>query len=428
MRKLLFTITSCFIVNAQAITFGILDTYDLAERYDMTYQNARETYNAARELININRAPLLPQILATGNYTHSHQVTPGNTSSNTQTYSLTLQQTIFDYSSYATYGQSKDNVKAAYSTYIGAQQDLILNLATAYFDVLQNYDELEFQKKSTESFFEFQKQTNARFKVGQDTISDVYIAKANYDNAKAALITAKNNISTSKDNLFNIINTNFDDLYKLKNNIPFDSLESNDSEYWVRQAEINNPEIKTSYYQMLSAKKNISINYGAHYPTINLAASFGTAKAEGTEWQLTWSVGLNGSINLYTGGSVTALTEQSQFNYIVARENYKFVQRTTRKNVIAAHRTIKADIEQTKALKVAVEAAKKSTDSARKAYNVGTENSTDVTKKIAQEFQTRSDYSLARHTYFLDRLRLKRLVGNLHRADIIYINNLLEKK
>ena len=63
-------------------------------------------------------------------------------------------------------------------TYQVAQQDLILNTATAYFNVLKAIDTLSYTEAQKQSIYRELDQTTQRFNVGLVAITDVQNARA----------------------------------------------------------------------------------------------------------------------------------------------------------------------------------------------------------------------------------------------------------
>ena len=114
-----------------------------AQAYDAQYAAARAAWQAGQEKAVQGRAGLLPNVSAGGNvrYNDLHSTFPGGDSRYTSNgYSLTAAQPLFRMQNWVQYAQSKDQVKIADVQFKLAEQDLILRVAQAYFDVLLAQD------------------------------------------------------------------------------------------------------------------------------------------------------------------------------------------------------------------------------------------------------------------------------------------------
>ena len=133
----------------------LISVYREAQTRDAVYASARAAYQAGLEKLPQGRSLLLPSINLNANTTYNEVDTQyrGNTSGvlasgkrkyNTNGYTLTLNQPIYHKQNFAQYQQAKSQVTQAEAQFAIAQQDVILRVSQAYFDVLQAQDNLAF--------------------------------------------------------------------------------------------------------------------------------------------------------------------------------------------------------------------------------------------------------------------------------------------
>src|SRR5699024_7065915 len=91
---------------------------------------------------------------------------------NSNGYALQLTQPLLDVQAYSSFNQSKDVVKQAELQFALAQQDLLLRVATAYFDVLQAEDNLRVARAQQKALLEQLNQAKRRFQVGTASATD----------------------------------------------------------------------------------------------------------------------------------------------------------------------------------------------------------------------------------------------------------------
>ena len=100
--------------------------------------------------------------------------------------------------------QADDQVARAYVDYTTAEQDLIVRVTEAYFDVLAAEDTLTFSEANLKAIGRQLDQARQRFDVGLIAITDVDEAKARYDQSRAELIVAQNDLDDAKESLAEI--------------------------------------------------------------------------------------------------------------------------------------------------------------------------------------------------------------------------------
>src|SRR5437868_2389444 len=78
-------------------------------------------------------------------------------------------------------GTYKANVKSAAASYDAAAQSLIIRVAQAYLNILLAEDNLRFTQAQKRALERQMNQAQQRYKVGLNTMTDVYQAQAAYD-------------------------------------------------------------------------------------------------------------------------------------------------------------------------------------------------------------------------------------------------------
>src|SRR3569833_2543972 len=118
-----------------------------AQAYDAQYAAARAAYQAGQEKAVQGRAGLLPSVNLGGNaqYNKIDSSLPDGDAAYANTgLSLTATQPLFRIQIMVQYEQSKQQVKIAELQLKVAEQDLILRVAQAYFNVLRSQDNIAF--------------------------------------------------------------------------------------------------------------------------------------------------------------------------------------------------------------------------------------------------------------------------------------------
>ena len=181
---------------------NLMQVYQQARLSNPELRKSAADRDAAFEKINEARSPLLPQLGLGADYTYSNGYRDANgINSNATSASLQLTQSIFDMSKWRALTLQEKAAGIQDVTYQTDQQTLILNTATAYFNVLNAIDVLSYTQAQKEAIYRQLDQTTQRFNVGLVAITDVQNARAQYDTVLANEVTARNNLDNAVEQL-----------------------------------------------------------------------------------------------------------------------------------------------------------------------------------------------------------------------------------
>src|SRR5699024_10361578 len=103
---------------------------------------------------------------------------------NSKSYGLSIRQNLLNFQAWYAYQSAKRSDEAAALNLAQAEQELIMRVSSAYFDVLQSQDNLETFRAEENAAARVLEQTEERFEVGLVPITDVYDSQANHDLAR----------------------------------------------------------------------------------------------------------------------------------------------------------------------------------------------------------------------------------------------------
>ena len=159
----------------------LIQIYGEARASDPQLAGAEAVHLATDENVDQARSALLPQIGASLSYERSHGNSGGpqfvtnedgtqsliNVVSSSRDYgrnlSGRLDQSILDLSKWTTLKSARATAKAGNADYEAAQQDLMIRVATAYFDVLTAEDALKFAQANEQALNRQMEQAQQRF-------------------------------------------------------------------------------------------------------------------------------------------------------------------------------------------------------------------------------------------------------------------------
>ena len=180
--------TTVVVASSNSATSGIdlLTIYHLAWSSDPEFAAQTHWREAGQEAIPQAQAAFRPQLSASSSYTLSSKDSTNQATSTT----VSLKQSIYDRSSRLLIQQARLQTNAANINYQIAAESLILRVASSYFAVLSAQDNLELSERNQRAIRRQLELAEERLDVGLGTRTDLYDARARYENAVAEGIEA----------------------------------------------------------------------------------------------------------------------------------------------------------------------------------------------------------------------------------------------
>ena len=409
----------------------LLSLYQKAENYDAETFAAKSAYLAELEGENVAMAALLPSLGASANISHtnSNPLIQQDDDYTTRNFTVSLSQPLINFSNWYTVTAAEQNTLSAETTYLAAQQDLILNLASAYFGVLRTQENLRSAKSQEAAVKRQYEQAKEQFDVGLIAFTDVHGAKAGYDASQTLRIRSEGELTIARENLSRITGEYEVELETLKSNFPIAMDENASVEQWVESAYQNNLAIKAAEYALNSAQADYKSNKSGHYPTLSLNADYrnndfsnysqGNGEAEESNISLTLD------IPLYSGGATQASVRQTRHLVERARQQLTLAQRQAQIETRTEYVNLKTNIQTVESLKQNIVSRQSALEATREGYNVGTRNIVEVLDAERNYFTALKDYANARFDFVESNLRIKRAAGTLSVKDIEALNTWL---
>ncbi|MTV37525.1 TolC family outer membrane protein [Duganella radicis] len=429
-------IASAFLtLNAQAA--DLLQVYQQALANDATYASARSSLAAGQERITQGRSGLLPTVSASGSNTRntgdatSSEFLTGNTIKNdtdyhANTYTVALSQPLFNWGAWETYQQSKLSQATAEATFSQAQQDLIVRVAQAYFDVLTAQDNLTATQAQKVATTEQLASAKRNFEVGTQTITDTHEAQAAYDLVVAQEFAAINDLDNKRTALQVIVGQSTAELAPLRTGVTIAPPSPATVDPWISSAETQNYAVIAAGLNVEIAKREISRNRANHLPTASLIASTSHQRQTGGGSTVNNNaIGVSWNIPIFNGFAVTSKVRETIALEDKARNDLEATKRAAAQTARQAFLGMTSGLAQVKALEAAEVSSKSSLDSNKLGYQVGVRINIDVLNAQKLLYSTQKDLSKARYDTIMNGLRLKSAAGSLKESDLAPINALL---
>ncbi len=417
---------------------NLLQVYQQARTSNPDLRKSAADRDAAFEKINEARSPLLPQLGLGADYTYTNGFRDSNgVNSNVTSGSLQLTQSLFDMSKWRALTLQEKAAGIQDVTYQTDQQTLILNTATAYFNVLSAIDSLSYTEAQKQAIYRQLDQTTQRFNVGLVAITDVQNARSQYDTVLANEVTARNNLDNAVEALRQVTGNYYPELASL-NVDSFKTDKPQGVNSLLKEAENRNLSLLQARLSQDLAREQIRQAQDGHLPTLDLTASTGVSntsysgsKTNGSQYNDNDAgqnkIGLSFSLPLYQGGMVNSQVKQAQYNFVGASEQLESAHRSVVQTVRSSFNNINASISSINAYKQAVVSAQSSLDAMEAGYSVGTRTIVDVLDATTTLYNAKQQLSSARYNYLINQLNIKNALGTLNEQDLLALNNTLGK-
>lgn len=459
MKRAIVLTVGLLLGSSMAGAEDLKSVYERALANDPQIREADALRRAAREAGPQAWAAMLPQISGSASRTWADTTSSGQfpqeqklpngqtvvlnflsssqTEPETDRWSLDLRQSLISWEKWVALKRASRQVAQAEADFQAAEQQLILRVSDAYFNVLAAQDTVEAQSSALEAIARQLEQAEKRFEVGLIAITDVQEAKAARDSAAAAVIAAKRQLASAEELLREITAEKYSRLAKPGDTMPLKSPDPADEAQWVERSMDQNLSLVSSRLAAEIARDNVRASLGGHLPEVDLVASKSSLESSSPVNFSSGNVGtrisdsedtsysLQVTLPLFSGGGAQSRVRQSEYQWRAARERLTRVSRQTERQARDAYLGVISEISRVNALRQALESSRTALQATEAGYEVGTRTAVDVLESRRSLAQAETNFARSRYDYILNVLRLRLASGTLDRGMLEEVNGWL---
>jgi outer membrane protein len=417
----------------------LMQIYREAQRNDPAIAAAKAQWEATQEKLPQARAGLLPSasLAANANYNNYDATIKSDPrvditrSFGFASATVSASQPLYRQQNLVAYDQAKVSVAQSDYTLSVAEQDLIIRVAVAYFDILLAQFNIELNESQKAAVSEQLAQAKRNFEVGVATITDTNEAQAKYDSIVAQEITTRNEYDNRVTALRAIIGRYPKDLKKLGGGFQPQLPQPNALDFWVDKAMKENLNVRIAQSNYDIAVLEVDRSKAANYPTLDLVASYngqgsnGSVSANYNSYSSFGQIGVQFAVPLYTGGFNSSKIREAIALQDRSRQDLEGARRAALFQAQTGFAGVNSAVASVKAFEQAVVSADVALQSNKLGQEVGVRTNLDVLNVQQNVFSTRRDLADAYFKYLIGVLRLKASVGTLTEQDIEDINRQL---
>ena len=399
----------------------------MALEHDAAYQIAKLSHKAASVSLPLAETVFRPSLSASSALGRSRSNSTGVAATNpANQVSMDLSLLLYDKTTSMAVKQVALDVEVSALNLEEAKQSLMLRVANSYFRLLASIDSREVARVQKIAIQRQMDLANERLEVGLGTRTDLFDAKARFQQAQADEILAENQINNNIAVLKEMIGVDPGEVMPLADDAPLTLPVPNNVEDWIVQAGEHNLSLKIQELNVASAMIELQKKQNTRSPKIGLSASHswtesGSGRAAPNDFSGT-SVALSFSIPIYSGGAIALEAEQAMAKQTLAAQLLEQAERQVSTATITEFLAVSSQMSQAKALLEAIVAGKNALEAKEEGFSAGLTTNLDVLDAQRDLSRSTKDYLQARYNYILSTLNLEKATGQLDEDDIHRVN------
>lgn len=410
---------------------GLVDVYQMAQLHDAKLAQSQAIFQAEREVMTQARSLLMPKINASASLNQNSSNLDGNSGTD-QVLSLGLDQPLFNKEAFSRYDQAKSKLVAAEVKYRLAEQDLIVRVSQAYFDVLLAEQEVQLGKSKEEADKIQWEKAQASADVGLASRTDVLQTRSSYDLSISSRINAENQLDKAYEALTKLTGQHLQQVKQLMLTVAIAKPQLDKTALELR-AEAHNLSVLSAQQQSEVASEEVEAVKSGHWFNVNLNANISDSSYSGysspsskRDMQNT-SVGVKLTVPIFSGGLTSSQVSEARFKSQSASIAVRDAREQARIDVRVQAQNLERGYALVAALREAVKSSEAFLEAAEEGYRVGLRNMIDVVTARANLFDAQSNLAEALHRQLLTQLQLQGTLGDLsvdelRRLDLLLVN------
>jgi outer membrane protein len=450
-------------VNAEAL--DLLNLYREAAFNDPVFNAAKYGFMAGKEKRWQGLSVLLPQVVGTGNETKNdfYNKSSGNRSNDLMSrgWNVRLTQPLFNWDKFEQARQGDLNATIAEAQYAAAEQDLVIRVTEAYFNVLNAEDSLNLAKNKKVLIGEQLEQAKRNFEVGTSTITDTHEAQSRFDLVVAQELAAEADLMIKRGALEQLTGKQITQVKSLSDSAQIETVAKDRKvklkkgekpskvnvesaltvtpgqtmQDWVNQASDVSYNIIASKLSYDVATKDTKRAYAGHVPSVDFVVQRGYSDSESilpqngdrvSSKSFSTQAIIQLTVPIFSGGFNQSVVREKAALANKALADLENTRRSVAQTTRQAYLGFNNGLAQVKAYEAAEVSALSALESNKLGYEVGVRINIDVLNAQDTLFTTRRDLAKARYDTILNGLKLKAQAAVLTDEDLQAVNALLK--
>lgn len=301
--------------------------------------------------------------------------------------------------------------------FVGAQNDLALNIKQAYYNVIQTKMLVDVSQDAVKRAEEQLKIAQSRYDLGSASLSDVLKAKVQRSNAQLDLISAQNNYSNGKSNLKYVMGVDMMEDVEIDEHYPQITIDiTYDQAY--NEALSRNPAYRQAQFSLLMNKAQQWIARTSFLPSVSLSYNRSTSVIDTFSnffdfrpIDASYSIRVGLSFNIFNNLGDTYNLVSANKNLNSAQENLANEKNNIGLQVQQAYLNLQMNEEALKVNEEAMASAQEDWNIVKEKYNLGAATMLDVLDAEVSYKQAQINQVQAQFNYNIAAATLENVMG-----------------
>lgn len=306
-------------VWAAPMELTLEESINLALRQNPAIEIAEAQLSGAQADVSKARGAFGPELKfsTSGTYLDKTSVSTGSRKSYDSRFSLSL-PLYTGGALESSLGQAKANRNYFSKGLEKSKQELVLDVTTAYYNILQAQNMVKLSEESVETTQRHVNNTKAFFKAGTVPKSDVLRAEVELAQVKQDLIKAQNSYKLALASLNNLLGLKHGDELILKDTLTY-TKQIIDLDASIAIALAERPEIKQAEAQVEAADFGIKAAKSGKKPSVAVSGNLGWSDTEFPPSDEDWSIILSAQFNIFDSNVTKSAVKKARFGKKQAR-------------------------------------------------------------------------------------------------------------
>jgi len=435
--------TICAYLALSMHSDDLLSIYQEALEKDPNYNLNKADLDISGEFLKQARSGLGPRLSLSGgtNWNEYYQERVLQNDYNTFSYSLNLSQPLFRLDAWFNSRRAKQNMDAAEARFAYQQQDLIIRVTGAYFNILSARARLK-TASATEKALENQyQQVQERFNVGSASRIELAEAKAAFNRATSDRVLAEGNLDISFEELNSIVGRKVSLIAPLSDKVTFDlptssidaevesGLENNflivEAKKRVKAAEANTAARTANFLPKIDASANANRRTSKQYTFDGIDSDVGIPFRIPQETE-NRSFSIQFSLPLFTSGLNSSQRRQALLEEVKTEERLVLVERSIIQQIRSLYSALETSKLNVESLTASEQSSKDALEATRLGYELSSRNLIDLLQAERSYADVQNRLAQAKYAFLLTSLQYKQAIGTLKPEDLVELNKFLD--
>ncbi|PSW64940.1 TolC family protein [Photobacterium leiognathi subsp. mandapamensis] len=410
---------SLSLVCTQSFALTIDQAWTAAKQTSPDYRIKQLEESKSQYGVSLSKSALLPSLQ--GSASSGWNKDRGSSNG----YNISLTQSIWNSQNWSALDQSQVDVVIAKIAITKAKNTLAEELIQAYFALAQAQRSLTIAEQQHKDSQQLLSLTEQRYKAGLIMSTGIDDAKAQVISTETTVLQRQSDLVEKQSALAIVINQTPDRVNEIDSqNLHQPALALNDEKAWLNKAKDNSPELLTEIQNVKRQQLAVDRAQAGYYPTVNGSVGYSNNFDNSSEGM---SASLGVSVPIDLNGAIKTKVSQSKLELQIAKQRLRKVELNLENNVKTRFNQLALDWKRVEMGVEKVKFDEKALKTKEILFDSGADGTTvlDIINVQDKVYRSKEDLQQLLYQYWLNRIELLKLTGQLNDQTITQISQAL---